>query len=156
MIRRPPRSTLFPYTTLFRSNITHGPRLCGGVGQTAFDFDRLETHGVLPHGERHASLVPQVPGSARDAIWEPDVDGLVDSIDHRFPHLCTLDIRAGEVSDVFCREVRIEAGDKHRRAHDLGETGRVMFARIAWRRHVWSVELKRFIARDEGVATLNR
>src|SRR2546430_9884125 len=25
MIRRPPRSTLFPYTTLFRS--THGPRL---------------------------------------------------------------------------------------------------------------------------------
>src|SRR2546426_2612213 len=26
MIRRPPRSTLFPYTTLFRSNI-HTPRL---------------------------------------------------------------------------------------------------------------------------------
>src|SRR5256885_12126537 len=24
MIRRPPRSTLFPYTTLFRSNLTHG------------------------------------------------------------------------------------------------------------------------------------
>src|SRR5256885_12395327 len=23
MIRRPPRSTLFPYTTLFRSNLTH-------------------------------------------------------------------------------------------------------------------------------------
>src|SRR5256885_8393277 len=27
MIRRPPRSTLFPYTTLFRS---HPPRLAGG------------------------------------------------------------------------------------------------------------------------------
>src|SRR5437899_6983034 len=28
MIRRPPRSTLFPYTTLFRSNdhVEHGPR----------------------------------------------------------------------------------------------------------------------------------
>src|SRR5437899_4367117 len=26
MIRRPPRSTLFPYTTLFRSNITDLPR----------------------------------------------------------------------------------------------------------------------------------
>src|SRR5258705_3324520 len=25
MIRRPPRSTLFPYTTLFRSSITPGP-----------------------------------------------------------------------------------------------------------------------------------
>src|SRR5256885_9861659 len=33
MIRRPPRSTLFPYTTLFRSKIVqaqpdHGPALC--------------------------------------------------------------------------------------------------------------------------------
>src|SRR5437588_5547145 len=26
MIRRPPRSTLFPYTTLFRSQSTHGTR----------------------------------------------------------------------------------------------------------------------------------
>src|SRR2546422_4917833 len=26
MIRRPPRSTLFPYTTLFRSNFEHGGR----------------------------------------------------------------------------------------------------------------------------------
>src|SRR5688572_31188826 len=25
MIRRPPRSTLFPYTTLFRSGVTHEP-----------------------------------------------------------------------------------------------------------------------------------
>src|SRR3712207_8188899 len=27
MIRRPPRSTLFPYTTLFRSNTEEGPTL---------------------------------------------------------------------------------------------------------------------------------
>src|SRR2546425_5475528 len=27
MIRRPPRSTLFPYTTLFRSQLTYGARL---------------------------------------------------------------------------------------------------------------------------------
>src|SRR3712207_7934268 len=27
MIRRPPRSTLFPYTTLFRSHLKVGPRL---------------------------------------------------------------------------------------------------------------------------------
>src|SRR5437588_1197467 len=31
MIRRPPRSTLFPYTTLFRSNLSDG-RLDIGVG----------------------------------------------------------------------------------------------------------------------------
>src|SRR3989442_9712487 len=29
MIRRPPRSTLFPYTTLFRSNEFHKSRYCG-------------------------------------------------------------------------------------------------------------------------------
>src|SRR3712207_7171148 len=41
MIRRPPRSTLFPYTTLFRSHPPAGPgvppatrRVCGGSGQT--------------------------------------------------------------------------------------------------------------------------
>src|SRR3989442_3310885 len=32
MIRRPPRSTLFPYTTLFRSTqVLHGPTLCTQV-----------------------------------------------------------------------------------------------------------------------------
>src|SRR5256885_9332217 len=36
MIRRPPRSTLFPYTTLFRSGGTQGrlPRLAGAAGRT--------------------------------------------------------------------------------------------------------------------------
>src|SRR3712207_8349476 len=29
MIRRPPRSTLFPYTTLFRSHLDHGFPLAG-------------------------------------------------------------------------------------------------------------------------------
>src|SRR3712207_6866070 len=29
MIRRPPRSTLFPYTTLFRSMVQSPTRLCG-------------------------------------------------------------------------------------------------------------------------------
>src|SRR2546430_5121371 len=31
MIRRPPRSTLFPYTTLFRSNNRHSKILISGV-----------------------------------------------------------------------------------------------------------------------------
>src|SRR3712207_7933447 len=43
MIRRPPRSTLFPYTTLFRSQARaarggHGPR------------DRADDHRGAPHG----------------------------------------------------------------------------------------------------------
>src|SRR2546426_6779950 len=31
MIRRPPRSTLFPYTTLFRSTCTNGPTVVAGA-----------------------------------------------------------------------------------------------------------------------------
>src|SRR5688572_32231106 len=42
MIRRPPRSTLFPYTTLFRSR----------VGETAALLRRR--HGLAPPRARHA------------------------------------------------------------------------------------------------------
>src|SRR2546426_5005203 len=42
MIRRPPRSTLFPYTTLFRSQ--HGE----GLSAT----DHAQDGGVVPRGDR--------------------------------------------------------------------------------------------------------
>src|SRR5690242_21907628 len=43
MIRRPPRSTLFPYTTLFRSLVRAGAyRLGGGAGSSGTD----EVYGV--------------------------------------------------------------------------------------------------------------
>src|SRR2546430_12979466 len=46
MIRRPPRSTLFPYTTLFRSHFIVGPaRLALGA------FDAMHRHAV---GFEHA------------------------------------------------------------------------------------------------------
>src|SRR3712207_7526582 len=38
MIRRPPRSTLFPYTTLFRSNMF--------LGSGLFDLAQADRHGV--------------------------------------------------------------------------------------------------------------
>src|SRR3989454_7028971 len=71
MIRRPPRSTLFPYTTLFRSRWAPGirrrgaprtaprrpPPACGasGRGRDRLDLDRVETahHAVHP---RHLHL----------------------------------------------------------------------------------------------------
>src|SRR5256885_17095697 len=47
MIRRPPRSTLFPYTTLFRSRVHH-PRECY-QGRTGHDAVRIEDdHVVIP------------------------------------------------------------------------------------------------------------
>src|SRR2546430_8771414 len=48
MIRRPPRSTLFPYTTLFRSPVARPPSQgirCLFVGQWLRDFEtRSEEH----------------------------------------------------------------------------------------------------------------
>src|SRR5437867_6367911 len=46
MIRRPPRSTLFPYTTLFRSSAAHSSRLITGALRGA----------VLPADVRDAVL----------------------------------------------------------------------------------------------------
>src|SRR3712207_6946440 len=43
MIRRPPRSTLFPYTTLFRSLGAHRPRMLRIVAEHA---DRWNSHGT--------------------------------------------------------------------------------------------------------------
>src|SRR2546425_2494412 len=44
MIRRPPRSTLFPYTTLFRSVMVHG-RFSGGGRPTRIVVDILRVEG---------------------------------------------------------------------------------------------------------------
>src|SRR3712207_6859778 len=52
MIRRPPRSTLFPYTTLFRSE---GARR-GGLGDGAEREPRRE--GAGDEEERHGAALP--------------------------------------------------------------------------------------------------
>src|SRR3989475_6553582 len=84
MIRRPPRSTLFPYTTLFRSlepaddllgarsfgqlEARHGPAappLARQVGHAALLAPRLHpaAHGVVP---APASLDPALPLDSRE------------------------------------------------------------------------------------------
>src|SRR3712207_7624460 len=62
MIRRPPRSTLFPYTTLFRSTTGHVVKLgieIGGVLAEQYGQARLELpfHGAALGGrsEEHTS-----------------------------------------------------------------------------------------------------
>src|SRR5256885_5534399 len=58
MIRRPPRSTLFPYTTLFRSQRTP-PEHAGGAGRSAHRYRQHELPAALGfHGcrsEEHTS-----------------------------------------------------------------------------------------------------
>src|SRR5260370_39731126 len=59
MIRRPPRSTLFPYTTLFRSlpreARTEGARLVGGAGRDRPRVPGVEGHLVPARSEEHTS-----------------------------------------------------------------------------------------------------
>src|SRR2546430_8345399 len=58
MIRRPPRSTLFPYTTLFRSPAaaTAAPRVSGGVGEQARPCAGVAIEqGAPPRSEEHTS-----------------------------------------------------------------------------------------------------
>src|SRR2546430_12751968 len=57
MIRRPPRSTLFPYTTLFRSRLllqTHGEPEGGPSSDRAFDADTAVHHFHQLFGNREA------------------------------------------------------------------------------------------------------
>src|SRR2546430_8648453 len=77
MIRRPPRSTLFPYTTLFRSHVDEP----GSHDQIA-DVDRLARRGVaqVPHGhdavaaDRHVTAIARIPRAVHDpAAFQNDV-----------------------------------------------------------------------------------
>src|SRR3712207_7957398 len=51
MIRRPPRSTLFPYTTLFRSAVGIGLEE-GDAGVAVDDVDRRRPGAVVDHDDR--------------------------------------------------------------------------------------------------------
>src|SRR2546430_3274597 len=53
MIRRPPRSTLFPYTTLFRSQVVAVVAL-GGVARRGPEIAEVSVR----RGARHVVLVP--------------------------------------------------------------------------------------------------
>src|SRR2546422_7109516 len=61
MIRRPPRSTLFPYTTLFRSlpkakgRGFEGRRGKGGFGPKGFDGKKKEGGPPMSRSEEHTS-----------------------------------------------------------------------------------------------------
>src|SRR2546430_3342973 len=61
MIRRPPRSTLFPYTTLFRSQVRPDARI----------------HGIITHGGAAPNIIPEFAAATflvrsinMDYMWE--------------------------------------------------------------------------------------
>src|SRR2546427_1411306 len=56
MIRRPPRSTLFPYTTLFRSVALRPATPAEEVSILTNDISDLNTSGVLNQGQAQTLL----------------------------------------------------------------------------------------------------
>src|ERR1041384_7099682 len=58
MIRRPPRSTLFPYTTLFRSGIIKIWRRSGQRGRRLFLWGRCNGNYAMRSEEDNASNPP--------------------------------------------------------------------------------------------------
>src|SRR2546427_13225945 len=71
MIRRPPRSTLFPYTTLFRSYVL--PRQVAGVGAEVAIM-RVDTEG-------HASPFGRMIALHGGGFWVDEADGLSEQHD---------------------------------------------------------------------------
>src|SRR3712207_7156197 len=64
MIRRPPRSTLFPYTTLFRSLVA-----------VILEAIRAKRHALLRTSDDHAAAGEGVPKAARQS---DDLEGMRD------------------------------------------------------------------------------
>src|SRR5437867_8586270 len=58
MLPRPPRSPLFPYTTLFRSGSSRGGRARWACSCAAASSDPLEELDLLARGEGHDGLAP--------------------------------------------------------------------------------------------------
>src|SRR3712207_9080672 len=64
MIRRPPRSTLFPYTTLFRSFLTQKPGICLTVSAPGF----LNGLTALAHATTNCFPMILISGSSEREI----------------------------------------------------------------------------------------
>src|SRR5256886_11416993 len=63
MIRRPPRSTLFPYTTLFRSSLRRNPRPGAPPARPPFLPSRHS-----PGAERRAATLPADDGGVQGGL----------------------------------------------------------------------------------------
>src|SRR3712207_9085783 len=81
MIRRPPRSTLFPYTTLFRSAIGTGPIQTGVIVGLAMSVALLIRGGIMFWTEAGVSallvagLDPTTSGVSPDRFLEALIGG---------------------------------------------------------------------------------
>src|SRR3712207_6945942 len=66
MIRRPPRSTLFPYATLFRSGRIFGAFELAEIATDQAEIDRLMTFVVVGAGPTGVEMAGQIAELAQD------------------------------------------------------------------------------------------
>src|SRR2546422_3138728 len=69
MIRRPPRSTLFPYTTLFRSRAAARRSERGGAPAAAGDRLEGQHPGLHPAGDRKSTRLNSSHGYISYAVF---------------------------------------------------------------------------------------
>src|SRR3712207_8792139 len=81
MIRRPPRSTLFPYTTLFRSKL-HPPSTTKVENQRRIDHQQLGIAMIALHVEVNRIDCRQVPM----LVSLPSEDTVIVEIEYETPH----------------------------------------------------------------------
>src|SRR5260370_6991636 len=96
MIRRPPRSTLFPYTTLFRSIVAHA--LGDESGGLEFVGAVMDVTAAKEAEDRIRLIINAVPA----LIWTARADGGLDFISERwldYAGINTGTIASGELGE---------------------------------------------------------
>src|SRR3989454_5711246 len=111
MIRRPPRSTLFPYTTLFRSRDSHGPARyrppAAAVAEPRHASDPLRIAGAPDVVQTRVHL--QAP-PRRERIVLPEQDVVVE-----------VEADDGEVAEIDARALRSEENRRQEKKHSFLE-----------------------------------
>src|SRR2546430_7579757 len=94
MIRRPPRSTLFPYTTLFRSPAEHDPdaalmlRVKQGDSRAFAELDKYKQPviNVAARSEEHTSELQSQSNLVCRLLLEKKTNSDVETLFHEFGH----------------------------------------------------------------------
>src|SRR2546430_10308673 len=104
MIRRPPRSTLFPYTTLFRSSNANFLINLARQGSVVYPSEAVDTIKSAPIGTGPFKMGEWVRGDRIELVKNPDyhVTGLprLDRVTFRFiadPNAAMAALKAGDV-----------------------------------------------------------
>src|SRR2546430_14044471 len=121
MIRRPPRSTLFPYTTLFRSLVRRGTvhRGDGGVvepqvhSELAAMMRQMIEHGATVHSGLRAGVDGATGHLERPGLLELGIGGL----DERRPRC--LRVAVEHVEDLLRAAESLELARRPTRRHDV-------------------------------------